>query len=868
METIKKHRKKLITLCVLVLCVVLVLCIVPVKLSASKPQTVDGKPLPLSDLTLEDDVLAPEGMKRAVSDGKLTFYINPVTADFSVYDIRTGNYWNSNLTEQQAAQSKGTGTVKSEMRSQILLTYYDEKDILQYFNSYEHSAKLGNVAVAAIENGVAVTYKIGDTDIDITMLPAAIKKDKFESLIANKITDSKHKALIEKYYILENPSEGSERKKKKYEENFTNLSMNTEYYFLDLYAPNYVMMDMYNAIFRESDYTTDDLYADNEAVGYTSEIKTLLQVQLTVEYTLENGEFKVRIPAESISVPDNIFVTEISLLPFFATAGVSDNGYMIVPDGSGAMISLNNGRINTQTLRVPIYGTDTSISKAEQNISETNSYMPIYAMVKNNSAYLAIIESGDTCASVYSKISGMTTDFNQLYSGFNIRVVDPMVIKTNKGKMSTNVYQEEYFDGDITVRYTFYGENDANYSALAREYRSYLIENGTLKEADSSKRRLNIGLTGKIIVQKNIVGIDYQAEQTVTSFKQAQEIVTKLYDAGVTDVNVIYSSWYGGGLATALPNNVSPASNMGGKKSLSALNKTLGDKNLTLGASVFKLWQGYPKINPLKYANRLLTNKTDKDYRYSVATNMPYTHGGSYYTLDARYVSSMMEKYLKGVSRLDVKSVSLDDLGSILSSNFEKGNQLNRREAKSLIVDALSKADTSVTLTAPNIYAAGFADMALEVPTKASQNHLCDSSIPFLQIVLSGCVDYTVPSVNGLGTPQKNILEAVETGSQLYFDWIYASDEEVTDYSGIEPQLIFSRNYENWIVFATEKYLDVKERTGDICTGAIMSHEKIADGVYRTDWEKGSVIVNYNDNQVIMDGIIVPANDFTVVKRR
>ena len=870
METFNKYKKIIIAVCALFICVALTLCIVPVKLTATEYKAEDSKSATVGELKLVEDALAPEGMKKATESDLLSLFINPETAEFSVYDKLSGNYWRSNPTAAQAAASSGMGTVKSEMKSQILLSYYNDKDLLQYFNSFDHCVEQGNISIGSIENGVAVTYKIGETAIDITMLPAAVPKEKFESLVLSKLTDGEGKKAIEKYYELKKPSEASDRQKKKYDETFSKLNMNKEYYFLDLYAPNYALPNLYDAIFKQTDYSENDFYADNEAVGYMAEVKTLLQVEITVEYTIENGEFNVRIPGKGVSVPDSISVTEISVLPFFAAAGIEDNGYMIVPDGSGAIISLNNGRINTQTLNVPIYGRDTTLSKIENNISEAKGYMPIYGMVKNNGAYLAVIESGDACADLRSKVSGMATDYNQIYPCFNILVMDPMVIRTNKGPMSTNVYAEEYFGGDIALRFTFFGGEDVNYSALARSYREYLIEKGTLKQKDSKGNRLNIGLTGKITVEKSIAGIGYEAQETVTSFDEAREIVAELKKLGVENIGITYSSWYGGGLAAALPDNASPAAGMGGKKALSALAKDIGEENLSLGASPFKVWQGYPVINPLKYANRLITNKTDKDYRYNTSTNLPEKDGASHFILDARYVGSLTDKYIASTKKLGAKAVALDDLGSILSSNFEKGNQLNRTAAKSLVENALSKIDknTALTLTAPNIYAAGYADTVISLPTASSGNNLTDCSIPFMQIVLSGCVDYTVPSINGLGTPVDNILKAVETGSEFYFDWIYASDEEVAALEGVEPTLMFSRNYENWVEFAAEQYIDINKRLGSVASGAIKEHCELANGVYRTDWEKGGVIVNYTDKDITVDGISVPAKDFVITEKR
>ena len=77
---------------------------------------------------------------------------------------------------------------------------------------------------------------------------------------------------------------------------------------------------------------------------------------------------------------------------------------------------------------------------------------------------------------------------------------------------------------------------------------------------------------------------------------------------------------------------------------------------------------------------------------------------------------------------------------------------------------------------------------------------------------------------------------------------------------------MFSKNYENWIEFAAESYNRINDELADICTGEILSHKQLADGVYCTEWKNGSVIVNYNDNDFSYGVQNVPAKDFVVVQ--
>jgi len=865
LNIIKKHWKISVTVIALILAVTLIICIVPVKLDRVEAPVLSSDATETSELKLSSDDLAPKGMKLAVKDGQLSLFINRETGAFAVYDAGTKAYWHSNPSKEQIAASGAMGTIKNEMSSQLVLKYYDKNGLQQFFNTFSHSVSGGNIAFSSIENGVAVTYTIGENEILISMLPVAIEKEKFTQKVLSKLSEEEKDSIL-KYYDLRQISKLGEEQQKKYKENFPKAGKNKEYYFLNLFAPDYAISKIYEIIFKNTDYTFDDIEEDNKKVGYKGEAETPMQISITVEYTLKNGNFKVRIPADEIMVSGDVYLTDIELLPFFGAADTSDKGYIIVPDGSGGIINLNNGRTRASALEIPVYGKDGSLSVNEKNVSETSAKLTIFAMVKNNAAFLSVIEQGDAISTLTARVSGIETNINQIYPSFNILPMDAMVIKTSKESMATNLYQDDYYSGDIVLNFTFFGKDKANYTDIANSYRTYLIEKGVLTEKES-KNSMYVSLTGKIETRKSLFGINYNSYDTVTSFKQAQIIAEKLKKLGVDNLNFAFRSWYGGGLAAHVPSSVSLASQMGGEKALESVADVLGnDSSVALGADVVKIWQGFPYFNSIKYANRFLTNKTVKCYTYNVATNLADEKAHSYSLLNAQYLDSMIDKYTSSIEKMGGYSVWLNDVGNELSSDFRSKDQLSRTAAMQLVSEALAGVDKNknLVITAPNLYVFKYTDTALAMPTTSSNNYIINESIPFLQIVLSGCVDYTVPSINGVGTAQNNVLKAVETGSMLYFDWIYASDDEVAKMKGKEPAAQFSKNYENWVELAGKSYTHQKEKLENISSGAIISHSKIKENVYKTVWENGSVIVNYSSENVVVDGITIEAEGFAV----
>lgn len=60
-------------------------------------------------------------------------------------------------------------------------------------------------------------------------------------------------------------------------------------------------------------------------------------------------------------------VTDFWLLPYFGAAGAGEQGYMLVPGGSGALIELNNGKTNLEPYETELlYGEDLLFEEAPQ----------------------------------------------------------------------------------------------------------------------------------------------------------------------------------------------------------------------------------------------------------------------------------------------------------------------------------------------------------------------------------------------------------------------------------------------------------------------------------------------------------------------
>ena len=96
----------------------------------------------------------------------------------------------------------------------------------------------------------------------------------------------------------------------------------------------------------------------NKTVEYSVDKNTITVVykfkklgfSIPVRFTITDDGFTSEIDAKNIIEGENSILS-ISLLPYFGAAGSKDTGYMVVPDGSGAVVNFNNRNIQRQGSR-------------------------------------------------------------------------------------------------------------------------------------------------------------------------------------------------------------------------------------------------------------------------------------------------------------------------------------------------------------------------------------------------------------------------------------------------------------------------------------------------------------------------------------
>ena len=203
-------------------------------------------------------------------------------------------------------------------------------------------------------------------------------------------------------------------------------------------------------------------------------------------------------------------------------------------------------------------------------------------------------------------------------------------------------------------------------------------------------------------------------------------------------------------------------------------------------------------------------------------------------------------------------SACLDYIGDSPLSDYTRGKVVTRKETMECFAAAVASMGSGhVAVFDPSQYMWNCVDSYLDIPMSNSQYIFETDSVPFLQMVLKGAMDYYVPYMNLGFYSDYTILKTIEYGACPSFIVVNAQSYELAD---TPLENMFSANYKDWSGNIENAYNKISQVL-DLVQGAkITKHEMEAVGVVRVSYDNGrTILVNYNSEEVVCDGETIPA---------
>lgn len=797
---------------------------------------------------------------QTISNGSLKLEFDPTTTHFTLTD-RFGNQWTSNPEGSDAAGRK-------ELQSTVVISYTDNKGVSTQLDNYKSSVEKGNYSYEVFpeENKIRVDYTIGQIE-KVYYLPLAVPYERYEALF-NAVSEEGQREMKSAYRILNYEKlQGKDELKELLElypdleeHDVVVLRENTQEWKKEV-VEGYLAEIGYTAEQYEEDLT----YYNVE----TSEDKPA--VNLSVYYILDGDDFVVKVPFDEIQYYSKYPLTDCRVLPFMCSAGNQENGFLFVPDGSGSLIYFNNEKYNQTQYTAQIYGWDYGISR-KVIVNDPEVRFPVYGISfeEKNQSMLCIVEEGESYGYIEADVAGRKHNYNYVTAGFTI-VHGEQADVAERSNSGVYLYEEQLPKGEaISLRYR--AVDSSSYVDMAKDYREYLFgKYPSLAESVSGKLPMAVELIGAITKTQQVLGFPKDKPYALTTYKEMQEIIQELNDAGLTDLSVIINGWFNEGVVHEVADDVDLISVLGSKKDfknmLSAISKS--NQAIYLKADVtfvYKngLFDSYStRKDSTKYISREIAEMQDiSNIFYSIDDFSDY-----HYLAKPKFSMDTLDSYLKEIKELGNSNVAFTSIGNILAADYNRKEPVSRETVKKQHIDKLGsmrEAGSKTAIYEGNAYLIPYADLVINMPLKSQGSNIVDQEIPFFSIVLHGHVNYTGDALNITGDFITNLLKTVESGAGLYCVLMDAPSSALQDTESTE---FYGANFDSWKEDVISYYQRFEKDFAGLYGQTIANHEIVAENVTMTEYEDGTqVYVNYRTaDYKLSNGTTIPAQDWVVI---
>ncbi len=554
-----------------------------------------------------------------------------------------------------------------------------------------------------------------------------------------------------------------------------------------------------------------------------------IRADLTVLYTLRDGSFYVQVNMNSLELADGIFLEDITLLNNFGAyeeSGADD--YLFIPDGSGAILKTGVEDKDFSPISLSVYGDD--IATAD-NLNSTQCLIGAFGIKRSDSAFLCIIEKGDSVAKIKADRNSETS-LNSVNASFKI----------------TDIYSEKAkgiaYNNEIVLCYRFLSGKSATYSGMATACRENLIRNSVLstKSVDVTTEYLPMVVS----LQGGYVDAN-EKYHSLSDYKQSLSLMSLLKAKGINNVYLRYNGLYNNANNGNSGDFDSFKHSLGTKAQFNELYTYLNSQKFSLFIDTDILTYSGGLSSALSLNKDTITDKTVYSFPYSTSSQK---------FLKMNNLENAIENILGDSEKVSFDGYCLNDAGKYLYSDYSY-NSYSRALAQSEISSQVSVLSTSklLMIDVGNFYTLKNADVVSSIPvsTMAYGERDAYESIPFVQMLLHGIVEYSTTGANTFDDSKTAFLKAIEYGCLPSADWYCTAFDK-----SIDSKYYYDNNINDMVLYYTKSNSALSELRDSRMT----SHFKIQDGVYCTEYDNSiKVYVNYTNESVTVNGVIISPMD-------
>ena len=593
------------------------------------------------------------------------------------------------------------------------------------------------------------------------------------------------------------------------------------------------------------------------------------QFKIPVKYTLENGRFCYELMFDRIEEYGATKILEVRMLPYFGAAKSEKDGYIFVPDGSGAIINLSEEKSWAKTYKQYVYGKDPAVSSYEFSVGREQVCLPVFGLKSGENGFFGIIEQGEATSFLEAVQPGRQSAFGSVAGGFVYRQTDNMNLLDKDGKTRVVTFiAKHYTEINPVVSCRFLSGSEAGYTGMAKLYRNYLTETRDMARIVPGKDvPIVIDLIGATQKKESFLGVVVNRTLPVTTLDEAGGIVDALREKHVSGINLYLYDYGKDGTGGSVPLSFSIDSALGGNSGLRKLEKALegtgtklyfGADFVNIASGRFGWWQ----FNSA--ASSVFTSKIEQ-YRYKQSTStIDKSQKLSYYLQPEKTVKAA-GKLIDSFDGGFATGLLFEKTGSVVYSDYQSDFS-DRNHTADYFVQALSMAGNAsidAVSDGANAYLFGNVSQVSNVPLFASGMDLEAGSVPFYAIALHGLVSMSGMPLNSAVDGEQQFLMSVLTGVNLHYR-LTGQKPIVLQDTVLDG--IFNSYCGNWYDEIAENYSGYSGIHAELQDKFIEDYRELGDLKIVTYENKVSVVANFGLQAAEYNGVTVEPGGYLTIK--
>ena len=806
-----------------------------------------------------------EGLEgEAVLDnGELELRLDRSTTRFVLTHKESGTVWRSN-PEDPDVDPIALPREKGALKSPLLLSFITKNGVVDIYDTHGYSVERNLYSIEESGDSITVNYCMGDVKRTY-IYPPAISAERMETFF-EKMSDSDRKFVQQRYrkYDLENLRSNDNRSELL--DKYPVLKDHPLYEIRD--GLQEYLKDRLEKIFRDIGYTSSE-FDEDTALYAGGIVKNIPIFNVSVNYRLDGDDLIVDIPFDKIAYKKEFPPVEVTVLPYMGSGSMDETGYLFVPEGSGALIDFNNGKLSQSAYYADVYGWDHATDR-KAVIQETDIHFPVYGIAKTGQSFVSIIENGASYAGIQADIAGKRNARNVVYAKYRLIHTESFEV-SGKSNDAVYVFEKALPEGEhITQRYQFL--NSDSYVDMAHSWGDFVAK--TQKPATTPTTAgtpVIFDVITAIDKRQQFMGFPRLRPVTLTTFKEATSMVEELKEALKVPLHVRLRGAINGGLRQKVLSNIKPTGNLGGTGDLKEFFKKTGELGVTAyldgeiqyarNSNIFNGFFSY------RDAARFASSELAKLYKFSKIWYGKEESDKPFYLLSPAKILQYALRFDKYAQKIGAQGISLSSMGRELSADYDPNNRISREEVmhrQTTLVASIRENDRRVMTSHGNNYLLGQSDILSHVRLRPREYSILDRVVPFWSIALHDKISFTGMAINISDDWKEELLVSAESGAGLAFTLMA---EDATALQDSEFTSLFGADYQAWKSEIEMIYADYNRKLGTISGARIIAHQFPAANVSKTIYANGTTVyVNYGYEDMSIDGIRIAARDFVSVQ--